>query len=145
MSTSRRKFMKDGAIVAVAASVPLGLAEKTLANVISTPTVTKGLDLNKSTFAALLNSEFVITKGRAKVGLKLVEVSDLAKPANHKSRSDKEGFSLLFQGHSSMPLQQNTYAMSHKALGSFSFLMTPMMNRNDNALYYEVVVNRLYP
>ena len=145
MATTRRDFLRKGGLVALAAGVPIGLAEKALgkeALISSTPTPT-AFALNKSAFTAQLNTRFNIHRKGSKVPVKLVEVADLnSQPV---ARHGKEGFTLLFRGDRGTPLKQDTYLIEHNKLGAFSFLIVPVKTSDENAPSYEAVINRLYP
>lgn len=142
MSTSRRSFLKNGTLVALAAGVPLGLAEKVVPrNAIATPAA--GLGLTQAGFEAQLNTKFLINEGSAKVEVKLVEVTGLR--SLKVIAREKEGFSLLFRGSQATNLKQQTYLIEHPKLGLFSFLIVPVMSKDESARYYEAVINRLYP
>jgi uncharacterized protein DUF6916 len=140
MSTSRRDFIRKSAVVALAAGVSGGLTKRTAAAGIFAGETNS--TLTKAAFAANLNTDFFIRNGGTRVKTKLVEVSDLKKPASVPS--SREGFSLLFRGDRSKTLQQNTYVIEHQKLGTFSFLVVPVRTQDNTALFYEAVVNRLY-
>jgi hypothetical protein len=142
MSNSRRDFLKRGAVVAVAAGVPLSLTDRASALGL-TATKDKKSDLSLEAFQSQLNSSFLIHNEGSKVEVKLVNVT------NHASRTQtlkgKEGFSLIFQGSQESPLEQKTFVIEHKKLGLFSFLLVPVNLKNKSIQHYEAVVNRLYP
>ena len=50
-----------------------------------------------------------------------------------------------FRGDRGTPLKQDTYLIEHNKLGAFSFLIVPVKTSDENAPYYEAVINRLYP
>lgn len=140
MGTSRRDFIKKGSLVALMAGVPLSLVERTAASGMAAPSGAFGL--NKASFVAHLNSTFLINDGVSKVAVKLVDVSDLPRRG---ARSGNEAFSLLFRGDKSTALEQNTYAIEHPGLGRFSFLIVPIMSKDQSARHYEAIINRLKP
>ena len=139
MATSRRSFLKQGTLLAVAAGIPAGLARRTAANEISGQS-DNGSALTMAAFAAQINTTFEISKAKSKVPVKLVEVANL----NSKKPRDGEAFLLSFRGDHITRLKQDTYVIDHKKLGTFSFLVVPMLSRDKNARFYEVVVNRLH-
>lgn len=142
MSTSRREFIKQGSLVALAAGASTGIIRE----VMGKETVSSarfGSDLTRAAFSAQLNTQFRVSQGGKQVLLKLVEVSELAHRKG--SRPGREGFSLLFRGARANVLEQQTYRMDHQELGTFSFLVVPVQNRSKNIISYEVIVNRLYP
>lgn len=140
MGTSRRDFLKKGSLVALAAGVPVTLAEKIAASETAAPSVAFGL--TKAAFLAQLNTNFLINEGSSKVGVKLVDVADLPRRG---ASGQKEAFSLMFRGDHAAALKQNTYLIEHEKLGLFSFLIVPVMSRDKSAPYYEALINRLHP
>ncbi len=140
MGTSRRDFIKRGSLVALAAGLPVSLAERTAASETAVPSGAFGL--NKAAFLSQLNSTFLINEGVSKVAVRLVDVTDLPRRG---ASARKEGFSLLFRGDKATALKQNTYLIEHEKLGLFSFLMVPIMSKEKGAHHYEAIVNRLYP
>ena len=141
MTSSRREFLKRGSWMALAAGVPLSLAEKASGFGISASTGESGL--TKAAFESQLNTKFLVNHEASKVNVTLVEVAELT--SHKEKRARKEGFSLLFRGSPDSTLKQNTYLIEHEKLGMFSFLLVPIGIRNKRAPYYEAVVNRLYP
>ena len=140
MGTSRRDFLKKGSLVALAAGVPLGLAEKAMGKEPLAPS--GGTGLSKAAFLAQLNTIFLINEITSKRAVELVAVEDL-----HQTRKfgGKEGFSLLFRGAQTSVLKQNTYLIEHNRLGVFSFLLVPIVTRDKSAPYYEAIINHLHP
>ena len=92
---------------------------------------------------AQLNTHFLISATGAKSSVKLVSVEDL--PQVKSFGNQKEGFSLLFRGEQTSPLQQNTYLIEHSRLGTFSFLLVPVMTKDKSAPHYEAIINHLRP
>jgi len=140
MSTSRRNFLKSGSLVALAAGVPMSFASKALGS--EEALSSSGFSLNKTAFLSQLNTDFLLSHGGSKVAIRLVAVSDL--PRRGASLSG-EGFSLVFRGNRERPLRQATYVIEHDQLGEFSFLVVPILRRDQSSFYYEAVVNRLRP
>lgn len=141
MSTSRRDFLKTGSLVALAAGVPMGLAEKVMGR--EHFAFSSGLGLSKAAFMAQLNTDFLISDAGATSRVKLVSVKDLPRVQSFDSK--KEGFSLLFRGEQISPLKQNTYLIEHSRLGTFSFLLVPVMTKDKSAPHYEAIINHLRP
>lgn len=141
MSTSRRDFLKNGSLVALVAGVPLSLAEKAIGK--TALAFSGGLGLSKAAFMAQLNTEFFINEATAKRRVKLVAVEDLQQAAVFGNR--KEGFSLLFRGDQTSMLKQDTYLIEHAGLGTFSFLLVPIMTKDKSAPHYEAIINHLHP
>lgn len=139
MSTSRRNFLKNGSLVALAVGAPISFVSKVAGSEIAQPS--SGFSLDKTAFLSQLGTDFLINKGGSKVAVKLVDVSDLPRRG---ANAQREGFSLVFQGNRAKPLPQNTYEIEHNQLGNFPFLVVPIMSKDKSALYYEAVVNRLY-
>jgi hypothetical protein len=137
MSTSRRDFIKKSSLVALAVGIPVSLAERAAGS--ETPFSTKGFDLDKAAFLAQLNTDFRLAQGGSKVSVRLVDVSDLPRRGAAKHG---EAFSLVFRGNRAKVLKQNTYVIEHDKLGVFSFLVVPIMKKDNTATYYEAVVNR---
>jgi hypothetical protein len=126
--------------VALAAGLPVSLAERTAAGETAAPSGAFGL--NKAAFLAQLNSTFLINEGVSKVAVRLVDVTDLPRRG---AKVRKEAFSLLFRGAKATALKQNTYLIEHEQLGLFSFLIVPIMSKDKSAPHYEAIINRLHP
>ena len=139
MSTSRRNFLKRSTMVAFAAGVPLGIAEKMTAAASGTFAPADNV-LTKAEFEAALNTKFLINANRSKVSVKLVEVQDLGSITTGR----REAFSLLFRSENLKSLDQNTYVIEHERLGTFSFLLVPMKRDDKDRPRYEAVINRLH-
>jgi hypothetical protein len=151
MAVSRRKFLKAGSLVILAAGIPL----KVVAGKSPDPLGTKALLagslgrtdlLTQATLSAQLNTTFRVAEGSSQVvKIALTEVNDLRTATVKKSAAmtGKECFSLIFVGPSQTPLRQNTYAVEHAALGKFSVLLVPVGHKRQG-LIYEAVFNRLY-
>jgi hypothetical protein len=150
MSFSRRKFLRAGTLVAIAAGLPSKmllaetLGETTPLLPSSTPRV--GLSLNRQAFARNLNTRFTLAHGKAPaVAVKLVEVNDLTPESGRPSAAatGKECFVAVFTGSRNAPLRQETYTVTHESLGKFSMLVVPVASKK-GGLYYEAVFNRLH-
>lgn len=148
MATSRRKFIKAGAIGALLASFPLKATASEFfepaAGALITNSGTVGI-LDMRAFEQHLNSEFRIHHDNVKItSIKLVEVKDLrSQSANTGGANSKECFSALFLGARRPNLRQNTYVIEHGSLGKFSLLLVPVgMSKNEQ--YYEAIFNRLH-
>lgn len=142
MGTSRRDFLKRGTVVALAAGVPITVAENVLGAERSPSSATAFL--NKEQFMAQLNKKFVISEGKQQIATKLIDVADIKLPKNVSPRRGKEGFTLTFEGERG--LRQNTYTIENTKLGKFSMFIVPVSIDNDTAsVRYEAVINRLYP
>ena len=149
MSLSRRKFLRAGTLVAIAAGLPM----KTLADTLSQPSSllstnfhpNADLSLNRETFSRYLNTKFSFALGDAKaVAVKLVEVSNLTpKTAKLSAANGKECFSAVFIGSHKTPLRQETYVVTHESMGKFAMFVVPV-GGNKEGVHYEAVFNRLH-
>jgi hypothetical protein len=152
MAVSRRKFLKAGGIVILAAGIPL----KVVAGKSPDPHGTKVSPkssfgrtdlLTHATLSAQLNTVFRVVQGGPEVvKLELREVNDLRTATVKTSAvmAGRECFSTIFVGPSRTPLQQNTYAVEHQALGNFSLLLVPVGPNRRGPMLYEAVFNRLF-
>lgn len=146
MSLSRRKFLRAGTLVAVAAGIPMKtLIARTLSQPNSfLPTISQmdaGSSLNRESFSLYLNTRFAFAdKEHQELSVKLIEVNDLTpKTATY----GKECFGLVFIGPRNAPLRQETYSVTHESLGRFDMLVVPVASRREG-VYYEAIFNRLY-
>jgi hypothetical protein len=153
MSLSRRRFLRAGTLVALAASVPL---KELFAETLSQPGAKRGASLpvrsypdaftrlNRETFARYVNTTFSLNHGDTRAVVKLIEVNDYTPEAMKRSAktTGRECFAALFLGSSNEHLRQETYAVAHKSLGSFDLLLVPV-GKSKQGLYYEAVFNRL--
>jgi Domain of unknown function (DUF6916) len=157
MSISRRTFIRAGAVIALAAGLPLkiGLAaagqqtpkpapkSATRSALPPPPAVTQTDSLvyyTKATFESYLNSSFMISSKRTQaLDVKLVEVKDIG-PVPDQQVAGKECFSLLFRGPSKR--QQDTYTIKNGALGAFQLFLVPAGN-DKKGYYLRAIINRL--
>ena len=141
MSTSRRDFLKRGTVVALAAGVPITMAQTALGAERSPSSAARSL--NKEHFLAQLNKQFVIGEGKQQLATKLIDVSDIKVPKGGVTpRRGGEGFTLTFKGERG--LQQDTYTIENEKLGKFSMFIVPVGNNENPAATYVAVVNRLH-
>lgn len=140
MSRSRRDFLKQGTLVALAAGVPLSLAEKAFAMGTAS---SAAVGLSMASFKSQVGTSFLVNEETSKVKVTLVEVDSFA--SRQQSAAGKEGFSLIFRGPRETILKQNTYRMEHQELGVLSLLVVPVRTADTRAAYYQAVVNRLTP
>ena len=144
MSTSRRDFLKKGSLVALATGFPLSVAGKVMGSESLASSDGPGsFGLSKAAFKAQLHTDFLVSDGTAKRKVRLFAVDDLSQSG--KFGNGKEGFSLLFRGEPTSRLVQNTYLIEHARLGSFSFLLVPILSKDKSAPQYEAVINHLRP
>jgi uncharacterized protein DUF6916 len=139
--TSRRKFLKEGTLGAIAAGFTFGLGSKTTEGA-PLGSSAGPFGLNRAAFASQLNTTFLITQASRRIPLKLIEVVDLG--SRQTVRGEREAFALVFRGSKTSSLEQGTYAIEHEKLGGFSFLVVPVFSRDDSARYYEININRLH-
>src|SRR5262245_22327646 len=132
MTSSRREFLKRGTWIALAAGIPLSLAEKASGFGINPSSGESGL--TKAAFESLLNTKYLVNHEASKVNLTLVDVTDLT--SHKENRAGKEGFSLIFRGSPDNTLKQNTYLIEHEKLGMFSFLIVPIGTKDERVPYY---------
>ena len=137
MSSSRRAFLKQGTLVALAAGIPLALTEKTSGMGTSTTT-----GLTFAAFRSQVGTSFVINHETGKVKATLVDVNSFA--SRQQTAAGKEGFTLLFRAPVDTAFKQDTYRIEHEKLGLFSFLMVPANTSDKRAAFYAVVINRLH-
>jgi len=153
MAVSRRGFMKQGSLLAVAAAASLASVERVLGldnsaeqlsvkqdNLTRKSLKSSSLSLTKATFAPYVNTVFRIYPDTSKtVKTTLVSVADIG-PVSDKNIAGRECFVLSFRG--SEPLRQSTYRIEHDALGRFDLFLVPV-GKNRNGRYYQAVINRL--
>ena len=137
--TSRRKFLKQGTLGALAAGLSFGLGDKVRAGTMSS---SLPLGLNREAFASQLHTTFHIKRGSESVPLKLIDVAEIgSKRTVHGTR---EAFALVLRGSDETQLEQDTYVIEHDKLGALSFLMVPIGLRDKSSRYYEININRLH-
>ena len=138
--TSRRNFLKHGTLGAIAAGFSLGLGDEF--SRVAAAGYSAPLGLNRAAFASQLRTTFLINEGSRKVALKLIDVVDIG--SRRTARGTREAFALVLRGSSATPLEQETYTIEHERLGTFSFLVVPIVSRDTRARYYEININRLH-
>jgi hypothetical protein len=132
MSSSRRKFLKLSTLATLVAVFPFrGNAfvvsgEDPLAN------------YTKATFKSYLRSVFQLYAGGGIVEVTLTTVGDMPSPPGG------ECFTLLFRG-GARSYTQNTYTLSHPALGKFGLFLVPVGADKYGAQGYLATINRLSP
>jgi Domain of unknown function (DUF6916) len=149
MSFSRRKFLRAGSLVAISAAFPIksliaGTRRKSEFALDHTP-LDKRLFFSRESFARQLNTKFSFDHPEIpSATLKLVEVNDLTPTESRRSAAatGRECFAVLFKGAGNTALRQETYTVSHAALGKFEMFVVPIGHKRDGR-YYEAVFNRL--
>lgn len=139
--TSRRNFLKHGTLGAIAAGFSLGLGDD-FSRVAAAASDAAPLGLNRAAFASQLRTTFLINEGSRKVALRLIDVVDIG--SRRTAHGTREAFALVLRGSSATPLEQETYTIEHERLGTFSFLVVPIVSRDTRARYYEININRLH-
>jgi hypothetical protein len=150
VTTNRRKFLRTGALAAIAAAIPFnasgqGIRKGSDGNPIDSNPPELAPDAlanyNKAAFTSYLNSVFRLYTGYFTVDVALVEVKDLM-PAGIVAKDGAECFSLLFRG-GNVALPQNTYRIEHPALGVFPLFLVPGGADESGGQSYVAIVNRL--
>jgi hypothetical protein len=165
--TTRRRFLKTGAVFVVAAGVPLktnnivfgqrAAVNPSESGVFELPLKSQ-LDplfnLRKSSFEAYLNSIFQVRVRNGlffrNVSLTLIAVDDARAWSRVRMKGGKlpvdntglDSFSLQFRGSNRTRLSQDVYDVQHPALGKISVLLVPILGKDSGAAYYEVIINR---
>lgn len=164
--TSRRKFLKAGATIALVAGIPAKLIfgkSPVAALLDSGGGVNTAIGnqpgavahLRRSSFTPYVNSVFDVRVKRGpfsrSVPIRLISVTGASE--RHKkvlfktplsSHGDEESFSLLFRGSLRTQLSQDVVDIRHPALGTMNVLLVRVVHRNKNAGHYEVIFNRLH-
>lgn len=143
MSSSRRKFLKLGALATLFAAVPF----KTLlaqgwkdrdGNPANTPTTQTDplANYTEATFRSYLNSIFELHTTQGIVAVTLLQVDDMT------ASKGGECFTLLFRG-GARAQRQDTYTLVHPSLGTFQLLLVPTGTDQNGAQGYVATINRL--
>ena len=159
MAPSRRDFLKRGALVALSATMSLkfpGMAAGQLQEHAATQNLISGFHIpyesqtnaviyfKKSTFSPYLKSRFGIRLRNSKVmQVGLVRVSDVGpvEGRNEDAAVGKESFLIRFNAPTySKPIPQDTYTITHGALGTFQLFLVPM-GTDSKGRYYEAIIN----
>ena len=93
---------------------------------------------SKAAFTSYLNSIFQLQTSFGIVAATLTKIDDMPAPKGG------ECFTLLFRG-GSRALPQNTYMITHPALGTFALLLVPAGTDANGAQGYIATLNRLSP
>ncbi len=95
--------------------------------------------LGRAAFSESLRTRFLFHRESAPpVELELIEVQELP---GSPSDPDARSFSALFLGPADPALPQQTYSVSHAALGTLLLFIVPI-GRDAQSIRYEVVFNR---
>ena len=159
MNQSRRRFLHVGSMMGLAAMVRAGIAPRAfgqskqqlgtgIGNVIPKQVFADPLYyLSSKMFAQNLKTKFAFSLGEVKLGhMVLIEVHNLNPPyVKNEVTNGRECFSLVFRGPRNLPLRQETYTITHGALGTFQLLVVPAHQKDPSGRHYEAVINRLDP
>lgn len=93
-------------------------------------------ELKKDDFAPHLTEKFEVhIEDAGSVEVELAEIED-------RSTDLMESFSLFFRGAKDRVFRQNTYLVTHPAMGEFALFLGPVDMKMTDAVYYEAVFNR---
>lgn len=159
MDLSRRSFLHKGSKLGLAAlltggisSIAFGQKSSQLGSGIGAPIPKEALTdplarITRNMFAENLRTRFTLSLGGVKLtDVTLIEVNDLNPPfVKSHGTTNKECFSLVFQGPRSLPLRQETYSVAHDTLGTFELFVVPGDPGRGSTLHYGADVNRVYP
>ena len=146
MPISRRKFIKAGTMVGVAAAMPLSASTLALGQKVAPSATGSGVTtgdvlsrLKQEDFVRYLNTSFSI-----RISTRIVWKVDLYKVTENKpgTLQGLHNFSIFFRGSHDNPLRQNTYRFEHPQLGAFDLFIGPA-GTSGNLKQYEAVFNRL--
>ena len=144
MSISRRKFIKAGTILGVAAAMPAGATSVALGQKPGAPSpAASACDvlsrLKQEDFVRYLNTLFSI-----RLSTRIVWKVELYQVTENKAGTLQglHNFSIFFRGNHDNPLRQNTYKFEHPQLGNFNLFIGPA-GTSGNLKLYEAVFNRL--
>jgi len=138
--TSRRRFLRDSSLLAVALLPASALAGRIGAR-------TSSLDqIRFGAFAANAGSTFWVLQDRGPaIGLELAR-AEQQPPVNPSQAAApdawNEKFSLVFRGLPNQALDADTYLFEHNRLGRFEMYITPIGLPNDAYQRYEAIFNR---
>jgi len=144
MSISRRKFIKAGTMLGVAAAMPMGAANFALGQKAGVPAPAASAGdvlsrLKQEDFVRYLNTSFSI-----RLSPKIAWKVELYRVTENKAGTLQglKNFSIFFRGSHDNPLPQNTYAFEHPKLGSFN-LFIGRAGTSGGLKLYEAIFNRL--
>lgn len=145
MATSRRNFLRNGAICALVAGVPGAVSNIAKGNTMASPSIsTENIpELTMRMFTPHINTTFRIETGAGAVSAKLLSAKDLKAGSRNPAKvAGRESFSLLFAASRETPLLPDSiYTIHHKALGTFSLFIASV--KKPETRNYEAVVVRL--
>jgi hypothetical protein len=159
MAVSRRKFIRDGALLGMLAATPLAAlasaqvrcmdqgAGSALTSPESAASALSGPDAlaapSQGTFERQLNSRFMLLddSGSAPVPLQLAGIRDFKSACGDAATAQAtlESFTLSFSCDRPAVLPQGTYTLAHPELGSFALFLVP----SAGASGFHASINRL--
>ena len=159
MAISRRKFVKAGALVFLAAGIPTVApgatnSKSSAAGTSPAPTMPTPpphgaaagslRSFSLATFTPHLNSSFRIHAEQGATDIKLVKALDLKANNSEAHRmAAGECFSLMFLGFGRESLEQETYTVEHGSLGKFEMFLVPILEKNRGTQHYQAIFTRL--
>jgi len=153
MTVSRRKFLKTGAMVSLAAVIPAksafarqpGVGQQELFR-IPAGSHADPLDiLTEETFSWYVNTKFrVYTSPLTVINLELIKVKRWERPSqpNPANAAQLDCFSVVFRGPRNVALESRTYRVEHDQMGSFDIFISPVDDRK-KLRRYQAVFNRV--
>src|ERR1700682_3614437 len=148
MATSRRNFLKSGAIGLICAGVPAALAKVAVGHPagvgeFSAANARNSFDFSKDIFAPHLNTTFRIQTRKGAFDLRLTSITDLKAISRIPARTaGRESFSLLFTAaRKTGSPAEGTYVIEHAALGRFSLFLAPVGKPANS--HHEAIIVRL--
>lgn len=156
MAISRRKFVRAGALVFVAAGIPVaasgsqrpsgaaGLLSSALGLQTPSPHGVGPTRLTRDLFTPHLNSQFRIRVEERTVKVQLIKISDekAAGITEGVEIAGKESFSLIFLGMGPTSLEQQTYEVEHDEMGKLNLFLVPV-GRNTGTQHYQAAFTRI--
>jgi hypothetical protein len=131
---TRRRLLATGGIAGAAAVVGLRPWAPDAAQAAAAPASDVPAYLRRSTYLGLSTPDFTASRAGAVVGLRLLNVQDLA--GDPKLAGSDDAFALEFSA--SNQAEQGIHTLAHPDLGTFDLFVAPVENRGG----YEGVVNR---
>jgi hypothetical protein len=135
---TRRKFLRDCSLAAVAASLAPSAAWAQ--NPASRIAGRKEPGLEQ--FARRVNTAFFVQAGPQLVRLVLVGADAFSASAPGAEDAGNEKFSLRFYGPAQQPLEQDTYRFDHPHLGRLEIFIVPVGSMDTTHCHYEAVFDR---
>lgn len=153
MTVSRRKFLKAGTMVSLAAVIPVkssfarqsGGGQQELFR-IPAGSHADPLDiLTEETFSLYVNTQFrIYTSPLTVIKVELIKVKRWEHPSQPKSANapQLDCFSVVFRGPRNVALDSRTYKVEHDQMGSFEIFISPVDDRK-KLRRYQAVFNRV--